>query len=167
MCPPGQGQHYVFYFDMIYTDISQKAENFVMGLFEKNKQEALLFHNLEHTRSVVARAKEIASQYELSEKDQAILYISAWFHDTGHLFVEPAMHEVKSIELMKTFFAGQATNEEEDLLSPVEKCILATRIPGNPKTLPEQIICDADTYHVCTKDFKDLNKRLRKEYIRR
>ena len=35
----------------------------------------LVFHNLEHTRKVVARAKEIASHYDLSEKDQAILYI--------------------------------------------------------------------------------------------
>ena len=151
---------------MDYTTISQRAESFVTTLFEKNKQDALLFHNLEHTRVVVARAKEIASQYNLSEKDQAILYIAAWFHDTGHLFVEPAMHEVKSIELMKTFFGGQEATDD-DIKTPVEKCILATRVPGNPKTLPEQIICDADTYHFGTEEFKKTNKRLRKEYIQR
>jgi len=149
---------------MDYTTISQRAESFVTTLFEKNQQDALLFHNLGHTREVVARAKEIASQYNLSEKDQAILYIAAWFHDTGHLFVEPAMHEVKSIELMKTFIAGQETTDE-DIKIPVEKCIFATRMPSNPKTLPEQILCDADTYHFGTKDFKNRNKRLKKEYI--
>ena len=82
---------------MDYTTIFQKAESFVKGIFEKNESAKLSFHNLAHTRNVVARAREIASQYELSEKDQAVLYIAAWFHDTGHLFVEPAMHEVKSI----------------------------------------------------------------------
>jgi HD-GYP domain-containing protein (c-di-GMP phosphodiesterase class II) len=152
---------------MDYTTITQKAENFVTNLFEKNKQDALTFHNLEHTRGVVARAKEIGSQFPLSEKDQAILYISAWFHDTGHLFVEPAMHEVKSIELMKSFLNGLATNEAGELAPAVEKCILATRVPGHPKTLTEQIICDADTYHIGTDDFKKTNKQLKKEYIRR
>ena len=152
---------------MDYTTIFQRAESFVTILFEKNHQDELTFHTLEHTRNGVARAKEIASQYDLSEKDQAILYIAAWFQDTGHLFVEPAMHEVKSIELMKTFLNGLGTKEEEELISPVEKCILATRMPADPKTLPEQILCDADTYHTGTKDFKNDNKRLKKEYILR
>jgi predicted metal-dependent HD superfamily phosphohydrolase len=153
---------------MNYTNISQKAEDFVTALYQKNQQDALLYHNLQHTRNVLARAKEIASQYNLSEKDQVILYTAVWFHDTGHLFVEPAMHEVKSIELMKTFFTSETTKEEQDdLMAGVEKCIWATHIPGNPKTIPEQIISDADTYHAGTKDFKNNNKQLRKEYILR
>jgi HD superfamily phosphodiesterase len=153
---------------MDYTNISTKAENFVTALFEGNTHDALLFHNLEHTKNAVTRAKEIALQYELSEKDQAILYIAAWFHDTGHLFVDPAMHEVKSIELMKTFFAGQTAGEfENDLVPAIEKCILATRIPCEPKTIPEQILCDADRYYTGTKDFKNANKRLKKEYTLR
>jgi HD superfamily phosphodiesterase len=151
---------------MDYHNIAKKAEHYVEELFEKNKQDNLLFHNLSHTKTVVARAKEIASQFELSEKDAAILYTAAWFHDTGHLFVEPAMHEIKSIELMKAFFSKQVI-EDDDLIDPIESCILATRMPRNPKTLPEQIICDADTYHLGTKDFKTTNKQLKKEYLER
>lgn len=148
---------------MEYTNISKKAEHFVKELFQKNNQENLLFHNLEHTETVVARAKEIASQYELNDKETAILEAAAWFHDTGHLFVEPAMHEVKSIELMKTFF-GRYVIEGEEFVEPIESCILATRMPRNPRNLMEEIICDADTYHLGTKDFKKTNKQLRKEY---
>ena len=62
---------------MDYTTISKKAENFVTTLFEKNEQEALQFHNLEHTRNVMAKAEEIAAQYDLSEKDQAVLLYSS------------------------------------------------------------------------------------------
>jgi predicted metal-dependent HD superfamily phosphohydrolase len=151
---------------MDYRNLTKKAEQFVTDLFEKNKHDTLLFHNHEHTKTVVARAKEIASQYELSEREQAILIIAAWFHDTGHLFVEPAVHEVKSIELMKGFFSKYVT-EAEDFIPPIEDCILATRIPRQPKTLIEEIICDADTYHLGTKDFKTTNKQLKKEYIQR
>jgi HD superfamily phosphodiesterase len=151
---------------MDYHNISKKAEHFVTELFQKNKQDNLLFHNLEHTEKVVARANEIASQYELTEKETTILITASWFHDTGHLFVEPAMHEVKSIELMKAFFSRQVI-EDDDLVSPIENCIMATRMPRNPQTLTEQIICDADTYHLGTKEFKKTNKQLKKEYTLR
>jgi predicted metal-dependent HD superfamily phosphohydrolase len=153
---------------MEYTSIAYKAEYFVTTLFEKNQQESLLYHNLEHTRNVVARAREIAEQYDLSEKDQAVIYIAAWFHDTGHLFVEPAMHEIKSIELMKAFFANESIKEEQEQLVPaIEKCIMATHMNNTPRSIPEQIVADADTYHLGTKEFKDTNKRLKKEYILR
>lgn len=153
---------------MDYTSIYQKAESFVTALFEKNRQEALVYHNLQHTRNVVDRAEEIALNYDLTEKDRIAIFIAAWFHDTGHLFVEPAMHEVKSVELMKTFFAGEASKQDADDLVPlVEKCILATHMNSNPKSIPEQIIADADTYHLGTKEFKTTNKKLKKEYVLR
>lgn len=151
---------------MDHHGILKKTENYVTDLFEKNQQEALAFHNLDHTRNVIARAKEIAAQYNLPERDLSVLFIAAWFHDTGHLFVEPDVHEERSIELMKAFIAGQVTNSE-DLASGAEKCILATRVPFDPKSLLEQIICDADTYHIGTKEFKSTNKQLKKEYILR
>jgi len=153
---------------MDYTSIYQKAESFVTALFEKNRQEKLVYHNLQHTRKVVDRAEEIALNYDLTEKDRIATFIAAWFHDTGHLFVEPAMHEVKSVELMKTFFASEASKEDADDLVPlVEKCIHATHMNSNPKSVPEQIIADADTYHLGTKEFKTTNKKLKKEYVLR
>lgn len=151
---------------MDYNTILKRVEAFVKELFSNNQHDYLLFHNLDHTKNVVQRANEIASQYELSERDQFILYASAWFHDTGHLFVEPAMHEVKSVELMKSFMSHQSIDDPE-LIAALEKCILATRMPHDPQTIPEQIICDADTYHLGTDDFKATNKALRKEYIKR
>ncbi|HYC30128.1 MAG TPA: HD domain-containing protein, partial [Chitinophagaceae bacterium] len=88
---------------MDYHNIYKKVESFVTELFEKNQTNALLFHNLEHTEKVVEHSKEIAMQYQLSEREQFILYAAAWFHDTGHLFVDPARHEMKSVELMRDF----------------------------------------------------------------
>ncbi|HEY0678944.1 MAG TPA: Pycsar system effector family protein [Chitinophagaceae bacterium] len=147
---------------MDYHSIYKKVENFVTELFEKNQTENLLYHNLEHTEQVVERAKEIGLQYELSEKDQFILYTAAWFHDTGHLFVEPEKHEIKSVDLMKDFISKYT--DDESMLKEIGDCILATRMPRNPQTILQQIICDADTYHLGTKDFKSTNKQLRKEY---
>ena len=147
---------------MDYHDIYKKVESFVIELFEKNQDGKLFFHNLEHTEAVVERSKEIAAQYSLNEKDQFVLYAAAWFHDTGHLFETPERHELKSVELMKDFLS-KYTNDEA-LIKEVSDCILATRMPRNPNGLLQQIISDADTYHLGTKEFKSTNKALRKEY---
>ena len=75
----------------------------------------------------------------------------------GHLFTEPAKHEEMSCEIMRKFMKDHI--EDEKTIRAIEDCIMATKFPRNPKNLFEQIICDADTYHLGTKDFKDTNKR--------
>jgi hypothetical protein len=40
---------------------------------------------------------------------------------------------------------------------------MATRAPRSPATLLEEIVCDADTYHFGTKEFKETNKLVLKE----
>lgn len=147
---------------MDYHNIYKKAESFVKDFFEQYANKSLLFHNLEHTRNVVDRSKEIIATFDLSENDQFIVYIAAWFHDTGHLLVDPSKHEIKSLELMKTFLMKYTVDEE--IVRQISDCILATRMPRNPQNLLQKILCDADTYHLGTKDFKATNKQLRKEY---
>ena len=49
------------------------------------------------------------------------------------------------------------------LLSQIEECILATKFPTNPKNLLQQIICDADTYHLGTNNFKHTNEQVYEE----
>lgn len=147
---------------MDYHIIYKKAESFVKDLFQQYAVKNLLFHNFDHTQNVVERSQEIAAQYDLPENDQFIIYIAAWFHDTGHLLVDPLKHEIKSVELMKIFIQKYVTDEE--VIRQISDCILATRLPRNPQNHLQKILCDADTYHLGTKEFKSTNKQLRKEY---
>ena len=138
----------------------KEAEKYVHGLFDKYYQENLVFHDIEHTRSVVQRVQEIASHYDLNDKEMLELLLAAWFHDTGHLFTEPANHEAKSVELMSAFLAQKV---DEETLRKVDRLIRMTKFPPSPETLQEQIICDADTYHFGSDDFKKTNKAMKKE----
>ena len=148
---------------MDYNLIYKKAEGYVTGLFEKLQNDKLIFHNLQHTKTVVERTKEIAAHYTLSERDMLVLYVASWFHDTGHLYT-PGLknHEEKSVDVMRKFMADYASDAE--LISEIEACILSTKMPRNPASLIQHILCDADTYHFGTKEFKDTNKRMREEY---
>src|ERR1700730_16162144 len=147
---------------MDYHNVYKKVEDFVRELYEKNETNKLLFHNLKHTESVVEHAKEIAAHYQLEEREQFILYSAAWFHDTGHLFSEPEGHEMKSVEIMREFMKKFV--QDEQLLTEIEQTILATKLPANPKNILQEIMADADTYHLGTKEFKVTNKKVKKEY---
>src|SRR5436190_4534715 len=143
------------------NNIYKEVEDHVTKMFEANTKAKLIFHALDHTRKIVKRTEEIAAHYKLTEKEMMALYTAAWFHDTGHLFVAPEVHEQKGVELMKLFMESHYPDPE--LIALIEGCILATKRSVAPTTLLQQIICDADTYHLGTKDFKKTNKLVRKE----
>lgn len=144
------------------NNLYKKIEHYVTGLFETLEDDTLIFHNLKHTQNVVDRTKEIAGHYHVNEKEMLILYTAAWFHDTGYLFTEPSKHEVMSADIMRKFMLDH-TNDTE-LINEIEGCIMATKSPRNPTNLLQQIICDADTYNLGTKEFKETNKNVYKEY---
>lgn len=146
---------------MDYHKIDKRIEDYVIGLFSQMHSPALIFHNLDHTEGVVKRTKEIAGHYNVSENDMLILFAAAWFHDTGYLFTEPEKHEEMSVEIMKKFMSDLV--EDDQVTAAIEACIMATKSPRNPQTLLEKIICDADTFHLGTKEFKSMNKKAYKE----
>src|SRR5262245_48189318 len=143
----------------IYKDTERY---YVTDLFEKMHQPQLLYHNLDHTKKVVEKTNEIAAHCHVGEKDMMILFIAAWFHDTGHLFTGTSKHEQESVKIMRTFMTDRAADGE--LITAIEGCILATKFPGRPSNLLEEIICDADTYHFGTDEFNESNKLVMEEH---
>jgi len=143
------------------NNIYKLVEEYVTNLFETHKEPKLFYHTLQHTQETVKRAEEIAAHYRLSEKEMLAVYIAAWFHDTGRIFTGPENHEEKSVELMKSFM--QVNCPETELIQTIEGCIMATKRSATPTALLQQILSDADTYHLGTKEFKRTNKQVRKE----
>lgn len=143
------------------STIYKKTEAYITGLFHKMNMSDFSFHNLHHTQMVVQHVKEIAAHYEVSEREMMILFIAAWFHDIGYLFTGAEEHEAKSTELLRNFMIIHMNDPE--IIKEIETCIMATKYPRDPKNLLEEIICDADTYHFGTKEFKETNKQVFQE----
>jgi HD superfamily phosphodiesterase len=140
----------------------KKLEEYVTGLFETHKSDHLIFHNIDHTRSVVERASEIAGHYDISDIDMRILQMATWFHDTGYLVAPPHLHEENSVELMKEFALENSLPQYE--VDTAAECIMATKKLKDPETLLQKIVCDADAYHLGTKEFKKTNKQVYEEF---
>lgn len=146
---------------MIQDELVKKTEDYVRSLFAQNTKE-LYYHNFEHTSSVVEAVNKITAHYhQLSPEDLLALKLTAWFHDTGYLFVGKKEHETKSVEIAETFLKQQKADEQ--IIQKVKKYILATRMPQRPENLPEEIICDADLFDLGTDRFAENNKNVRKE----
>lgn len=136
-------------------------ENYVTALFEQINAPTLVFHNLAHTKNVVRHAMEIANHYQISENERFVLFAAAWFHDIGHLFTEPHIHEAMSCDIMSKFLSNKVNNV--NTVNYIEECIMATKFPRYPQNLLQEIICDADTYHLGTDEFRKMNDLVRQE----
>ena len=133
------------------------ATDILLNRISKN----VSYHNLEHTQRVVAASEEMADYYQLQPEDREALLIAAWFHDTGFSAGKSQGHEEISKQLA-TDFLGQYS-ASPSLTSKVINCIDATRMPQSPGSLIEQIICDADLFHLGTDEFNIKNEELRQE----
>ncbi|MDB5202849.1 MAG: metal-dependent phosphohydrolase [Ferruginibacter sp.] len=134
---------------------------YVQQLFAETGDGHLHYHNFSHTMDVVNNSLEIARHYPLSGLDLQVLITAAWFHDTGHLFGTPAGHEEKSVLLMRNYFKDK--NKDNAFLNQVENAILCTRLSYKPTSLIEEILCDADLFHLGTDQFFSANEKVRAE----
>lgn len=141
--------------------IVSEAKKFATDIFKNKVSESITYHNIGHTEDVVAASEKMSDYYQLNEEDKAILLTAAWLHDIGFLRGRAEGHEEEGAKLAVQFLAAQ--NESPEFTEKVKQAILATKMPQSPSTLIQEILCDADLYHLGTDDFRHKNKLLRKE----
>ncbi len=141
--------------------ITQAASEYVYDLMKDKLPGIYVYHNFKHTSEVVDAIKKIGNKSDLSEDDLEIVTLAGWFHDSG--FTQKyENHEDVSIEIAKNFLKEK--NYPEEKIEKVVNCINATRFPQDPKNILEEIICDADLFHLGTKDYDDKSDLLRVEW---
>jgi uncharacterized protein len=143
------------------TGLLQGIADDVSSLFKEKQVPELTFHNIDHTRLVVQGVLDIGVQSGLTAEELETVSISAWFHDTGY-FYRYAGHEDESIRLAQMYLKEQ--NLKEARIRQVSGCIAATKYPQNPQNLLEQVLCDADLYHLTMPGYPVLANKLRMEW---
>ena len=146
---------------MDYRSITEQAQHYVRTYFDTHADDQLIYHNLYHTEQVVKAAIQIARHYNLNETDLFIVQVAAWFHDIGYFTGGAAGHEERGAKLVEAYLQG--TGVESSVIDGVRHCILATQLPQRAVSLTEQIVCDADLFHLGTNEFEERNKLMRKE----
>jgi len=146
---------------MNYAQLLEEVKQEVTHFFQLHENAGFSYHNLSHTERVVTNAGLLARHYQLDDKDFFIVTTAAWFHDTGYHINGAVDHERRGTEMAAAFL--QTRGVDEAIVRSVQNCIMATCLPQSPKNLLEQIVCDADLFHLGTDEFPEQNKKMRKE----
>lgn len=143
------------------NDIVQKADDFILNLFKEKLPNTFTYHNYTHSKRVYKSINEIIEHSQISVKDTIVLRLSALLHDTGYIYTREG-HEEESAKIAREFLTSE--NVEKDIISGVEKCIMATKFKGSPSGPLEEMMRDADSSHFGKDYFKEASEFLRQEY---
>ena len=121
----------------INAELVQEAVNYVTKFLADNLSDNFKFHTIYHTKYVVENAEFIGKKSGISDDEINVVKLCAWFHDVGYT-IDPGNHEQESVKIATEFLISKGI--DESIINQVENCILATRIPQQPKDLLSQIV---------------------------
>ncbi len=120
------------------------------------------FHNIEHTKEVVDAVNEIGMQSDLSNDELELALVAAWLHDVGYKDGSKN-HEERSGKVATTLLEKHGIPHKK--IQQVVSAIMATKIPQQPASMLEKVLCDADLFHLSTMPgCEEKGKMLRAEW---
>lgn len=140
-------------------NLLKNCEKFVRDTFARADKK-LFYHNIEHIEHVTENVDTICSYMNISDDEKEIVLIAAWFHDIYYV-ISPNNHEHESANIAEKFLLSY--NYPKEKIKKVKNCILATKIPQSPKNILEEILCDADLFHIGTDFFFERNEMYKNE----
>jgi len=144
-------------YEILKREIFRIAEKELSKLPKK-----LEYHNTDHYEDVISAASRIAVSegIESRNKEYNLLKTAALLHDVGLLFTYNN-HEERGGLFAKSILPTYEYSSEE--IETIYGMILSTKMPQNPETGLQKIICDADLDNLGRKDFFEKGELLRKE----
>lgn len=138
-------------------------QSHIIDKLEKGLSPKLTYHNVAHTLDVLQQAIEIAEMEGIkNEEELLLLRVSALYHDVGFL-VSYGGHEETSCTIATEELEGFGFTKVQ--INKVCGMIMATKVPQEPQTILEEIICDADLDYLGRDDFFKIGEGLYKEFL--
>lgn len=120
----------------------------------------LSYHSVGHTLGALQTCELYLKHMKIDRYQAKLLRIGILFHDIG--FTETIVeHEAKGAEIAAEMMSD--LNFSKDDIQIVVGLILATKVPQQPHTVLEQIICDVDLDYLGRDDFYPIGNLLFKE----
>jgi putative nucleotidyltransferase with HDIG domain len=145
----------------IDAKIVGEAGDYVANLYKENLSDKIVFHTLDHTKYVVDSAEYIGEKSGLSDEDLNKVKLCAWFHDIGFT-IDPDNHEEEGAKIAAEFLRSKGY--DEDTVTLLKNCLMATQIPQRPHDIYSKVLCDADLTHLADENYLEVIDPMRKEW---
>lgn len=132
----------------------------ILDILNNNLSKDLHYHGVHHTLDALKTCDIYLQHIKVDKKQAQLLRLGILLHDIG--FTQTiAEHEKKSAEIARDLLEEYETPKED--IETIIGLILATKIPQQPKTLLEKIICDIDLDYLGRSDFYRISDQLYRE----
>lgn len=128
----------------------QQAYDYIINRMNQEISPSYYYHNVPHVLDVLQAAERIAKAEKIADADLELLKVAVLFHDSGFI-KSPINHEAISCMFATEFLPGIGYSSTE--IHAICKLIMATRVPHQPESILEEIICDADLDYLGRDDF--------------
>ncbi|MCR9015124.1 HD domain-containing protein [Aquiflexum gelatinilyticum] len=137
-----------------------KLRRIVLEQLKNGLPKNLTYHDVNHVLDVLGVCNQYIKRFKIEGTDAYLLRIGALVHDLGF---------TKSTQNHEEVGAEMAQNIMESLkmdpahIETVKGLVMATKIPQNPKTDLQKIICDSDLDYLGRKDYVEISGKLYQE----
>lgn len=136
------------------------AKTYILSRLKEYLSEELTYHSLYHTLDVLQVTSELCQLENVTPYETLLLKTAALYHDSGFL-ISNKNHEQLGCGIVRHALVRFAYSLEE--IEQICGMIMATKVPQNPQTKLEEILCDADLDYLGRDDFKRIGARLFEE----
>ncbi|WP_221392293.1 HD domain-containing protein [Dyadobacter sp. NIV53] len=134
------------------------AEAYIVGELNRKLPGNLYYHGLHHSVDVTSAALKLAQQERIVDPESlTLLKTAALYHDSGFMDTYKN-HEEAGCDIVKNKLPGFGYTSEQ--IVAICNLIMATKLPQNPQTHLEKILCDADLDYLGRDDYEPIANTL-------
>jgi len=138
-----------------------KASEFIKKKMREGLSGKFQYHNLDHVLDVLTAAEQLGKLENINDSEMELLKVAVMYHDSGYT-IALKDHEALSCEIANEKLPLFGYNSDE--IEVICGLIMATKVPQQPKTLLQEIICDADLDYLGRDDFFKIGDNLYLEF---
>lgn len=139
-----------------------KAKARILGLMGEQLPRDLAYHSLEHTTVHVLPAVELfCGDLAIAPEKRLQVKTAALFHDAGYIR-QYNDNEPVGAALAESILPTCSYNPKQ--IYSITRIILSTTMPQQPKSILDEILCDADLVTLGRAVFFETSMMLRREY---
>lgn len=147
---------------MLFEEEKFKLET--INKLKKGLSHDLYYHHVAHTLDIFESAVRLSAWEGVVGRDLILVKVASLLHDIGFIRTYNGHEEESCFEARKCLPKEGFPEAEIEIICGM---IMATKIPQNPITHLEKILCDADLDYLGREDYDEIAPRLYEEIAAR